>query len=237
PEVEHTYARSRELCRQSGETPQLFPTLYGLAAFHVVRGEYHIARELGEQLLRLAQGIQDPALLVTARHASGQTLFFMGELAPAREHLEQGIAVYDPQRHHSLALVYGTDQRVHCLGFLAYTLWYLGYPDQALQRIQEVLTSAQALSHPFSLAFALVMAARFHLFRQEVQVARELAEALTALCTEQGFVQRMAQGKILRCWVLAMQGQGEEEIAQVREGIAAFRATGAKMLRSYHLTL
>jgi hypothetical protein len=35
------------------------------------------------------------------------------------------------------------------------TLWYLGYPDQALQMGQQALTLAQDLSHPFSLAFAL----------------------------------------------------------------------------------
>ena len=52
--------------------------------------------------LSLAQSVQDPALLVEAHHALGQTLFFLGELALAREHLEQGIALYDPQQHRSL---------------------------------------------------------------------------------------------------------------------------------------
>src|SRR5262249_24819233 len=34
PEVEKTYARARELCQQMGETPQLFPVLWGLYAFY-----------------------------------------------------------------------------------------------------------------------------------------------------------------------------------------------------------
>ena len=63
PEVEQAYTRARELCQQVGETPQLFPVLFGLAAFHLVRGELQTARELSEQLLRLAQSVQDPALL------------------------------------------------------------------------------------------------------------------------------------------------------------------------------
>ena len=55
PEVEQTYARARVLCTQVGETPQLFPTLRGLCRFYCNRGALRTARELGEQLWRLAQ--------------------------------------------------------------------------------------------------------------------------------------------------------------------------------------
>jgi predicted ATPase len=61
PDVQATYARARELCQQLGETRQLFPVLLGLRGFHQVRGEFLAARELGEQLLGLAQREQDPA--------------------------------------------------------------------------------------------------------------------------------------------------------------------------------
>ena len=33
PEVERAYTRARELCQQIGETPQLFPVLWGLWGF------------------------------------------------------------------------------------------------------------------------------------------------------------------------------------------------------------
>jgi predicted ATPase len=49
PEVGQAYARARELCRQVGETPQLFPVLFGLWRFYLVRAEYQTARELAEQ--------------------------------------------------------------------------------------------------------------------------------------------------------------------------------------------
>ena len=35
-------------------------------------------------------------------------------------------------------------------------------------------------------------------------------------------------GTVLRGWALAMQGQGEEGMAQMRQGLVAFRATGAE---------
>src|SRR5262249_29921761 len=73
PEVRATYTRARELCHQLGETRQLFSVLFGLRTFHHVGGELRTARELGEQLLRLAQREHDPALLVDAYLALGST--------------------------------------------------------------------------------------------------------------------------------------------------------------------
>ncbi len=91
-----------------GETPQLFPVLLGLAAFHLcTRAEFQTARELSEQLLRLAQSVQDPALLVAAQNGWERPCIIWESLVLAREHLEQGIAVYDPQQHHAFASLYG----------------------------------------------------------------------------------------------------------------------------------
>ncbi len=105
PEVEKAYTRARELCQQLGETPQLFPVLWGLWDFYLVRAELQTGHELGEQLLTLAQRVHDPVLLLEAHNALGQTLCCLGEFAPAREHIEQGIALYDPQQHRSLAFL------------------------------------------------------------------------------------------------------------------------------------
>ena len=136
---------------QVGETPQLFPVLWGLAAVLLCReAELQTARELGEQLLSLAQSVQDPALLVEAHHALGETLFCLGEFVPAREHLEQGIALYDPQQHRSHAFLYGEDPGVACLAYAALVLWFLGYPDQALKRSHEALTLAQECLTPLA---------------------------------------------------------------------------------------
>src|SRR5712691_12687178 len=162
----------------------------------------------------------------------------LGEFARARGHLEQSIALYDPQQHRSLAfLLGGEDPGVACRGYMAWTLWMLGYPAQALQRMHEALTLAQELSSPFNLAFALCLAAKLHQFRREGQATQERAEAAMALGTEQGFPFFLAYGAILRGWVLAEQGQGEEEITQMHQGLATWRATGAEANRLYYLAL
>jgi predicted ATPase len=230
PEVERVYTRARALCRQVGETTQLFPVLWGLWLFYEVRGELQTARELAEQLLSLAQRQPDPAPVLAAHRAMGQTVYWQGELARARTSLEQGIALYDPQRHRSLAFHYSQDAGVGLRTFVAHVLWYLGYPDQAVVRMQEALTLACELAHPFSLAHALDHAAWLHQYRREGRLAQEQAEADMALCREQGFAFFLANGTILRGWALAAQGQRAEGMTQMHQGIATLRAIGVGVL-------
>src|SRR5262249_38839902 len=200
PEIERVYARARNLCQQVRETPQFFPVLWGLWVFYLVRAEFQRAHELGEQLMRLAQSAQDPALLLEAHLALGLTLLWLAELPDAREHLEKGFALYDPQQHRSHAFLYGQDPGVACLCWAAHVPWYFGYPDQALTRSYEALTLARKLSHPYSVAYALVQAAWLHQYRREGQASQELAEAAIALSSEQGFAFLLADGTTHLGW-------------------------------------
>jgi class 3 adenylate cyclase/predicted ATPase len=237
-EVGQAYARARELCRKVGETPHLFPVLFGLWAFCVVRAEHRTAYELGEQLLSLAKGVQDLTFLLQAHIAVGNSLSWLGEFASARKHLEQGIALYESPQHPPLTFLYGgIDPGVHGLSYTALALWLLGYPDQALKRSHEALARAQELSHPFSLAWALSFAAWLHQVRRERQATQERAEPAMTLSTEHGFPFWLGWATVLRGWTVAEQGQGEEGIAQIRQGMAAYQATGAELWRPYWLAL
>jgi len=237
-EVEQIYMRARVLCTQVGETPQLFPVLWGLREFYNTRGELQTARELGEQGLTLAQHQGDATLVLEAHAALAATLFYLGEFAAARSHAEQGLALYDPQQHRYLAYRgAGYDVGVLCLNHLSASLAYLGYADQALRRRREMVTLAQGLAHPLSLAAALSWTARFHQLRREPQVVHELAEAVIALATTQGFPQWWALGIVLWGWALAEQGQAAEGVAEIRQGLAAWRATGAEVGRQWRLLL
>jgi predicted ATPase len=233
--VKRTYDRALELCRQVGETPQLFSVLGGLCAYYGEQAELQTAQELAEQLLRLAQGVRDPLRLVWAHRAVGAILFRLGEWVPARTHLEQSVALYDPQQHRSYGFVY--DPGVSCLPVLAHVLWHLGYPDQALKRSDEALTLAQALSHPYSLTFALALSATLHHNRGERQTIQERAESMLVLSSEQGFPLWLAVGMIWQGWTLTERGQGAEGIAQMRQGLTAYQATAGALGRPYYLLL
>jgi len=229
PEVENVHRRARELYNEVGDSPQFFPMLFGLWAFYSVRAEYNTARELGEQLVSLAQSAQDSALLIEAHVARGNTLSFLGELVLAREQLEHAIALYDPQKYRSHAFIYAQDPGVHSLSYATLVLWLLGYPDQARKRSLEAFGLAQELSHPYSLAFALVHVLYVHRFSHEVKATQERAKELFALSTEHGFPITLAAGAAHLGWALAEQGLGEEGIIQIRQSIDTWRATGSTL--------
>jgi DNA-binding winged helix-turn-helix (wHTH) protein/predicted ATPase len=226
PEVEQTYARARALCAQVGETPQLFSTLRGLCRFYRSRGALATARELGEQLDRLAQRDGVPMHRLEAHDALGGTLFYLGEYADARTQLEQGIALTASTAQRELVLHHGVALGVRCLAMAAWTLWGLGYPAQALQRSQEALALAQTLAHPYSLALAQHYAACLHHHRREALAVQAQAEALIPLGSAQGFPLWVGFGTFWRGWVLAMQSRDVAGLAQMRQGLAMVDASG-----------
>jgi predicted ATPase len=236
PEVETTYSRARELCRRVGESPQLFSVVLGLRRFYFIRGEPQPALELGAQLLTLAQR-QDPSLLTLAHMMQGEILYALGEFAKAREHLEQGIAVYDTQQERPHVLVYGVDSGAACLSYGAIILWLLGHPDQALKMSRQALTLAQEVAHPYTLAMALTWASQFHQLRREERLTEERAEKALNLATAQQFPSWLAWGTILRGWALVRQGRGEDGIGRMRQGLETWRATAARAALPPMLTL
>jgi class 3 adenylate cyclase/predicted ATPase len=237
PEVEQTYARARALCEQVGETPQLFPALRGLCRFYQNWGALPTARELGEQLFRLAQHAAAPTHLLEAHDALGIILCNLGEYATARTHLEQGIALTDPAAQRALAFRQGEALGVRCLAVGANTLWCLGYPAQAVWRSQEALALAQELAHPYSLTVTRYWMARLHFLRREVPAVQEQADALLTLATAHGFPSFVAHGTCWHGWALAMRDQGETGMAQIHQGMAAVLATGETVSQPLHLVL
>ena len=245
PEVLQTYARARELCQLAGETPQVFQVLRGLWYFYLLRSELQIALELGEELLTLAEQVDDSVLRVESHYALGLTLNYLGQFEEAHTHLTRGIELYDPQYHHIHAFSYGLDPGVACRAYGAANLWFLGYSEQALQWSHEAVALAEELEHPFSLGFSLFITSWIPQFRREVRQTRERADACVTLAAEHGFLVFGSGGTIFRGWALAEQsataedGQGssENDIAEIQKGVTGWRATGAEALLPYYLAL
>src|SRR5262249_618895 len=225
-------------CDRVGEPPQLFRVLWGFWLIYNRRGDYQMMRALGEQLLSLAQRLEDPDLLLEAHHALWTSSFTGGELAAARAHQEQGLRLYDPQRHRAHAALYsGHDPGVCCRYRSGASLWLLGYPDQAVASSQAALALAQQLAHPLSLGVALYWAAMLHHMRREAPPTQARAEALMTIATDQGFSGLFAQAIPLLGWARAASGYREEGIMQIQQGLAAYEATGAARDRPYYLAL
>ncbi len=238
PAVEQVYARARALCQQIGETPQLFPVLWGLWAFHSTRAEYHQAWALSEQCLLVAQRAQDPALLLEAHRMVGETAWCRGEFTLAQQHLADGITLYDRRQHHSLASVYGGDDPRSRLpvpdGHYSVGVWLPR--SRAQERPPGPGLSSRVISS-LQLNLGSVECCLGASIPWETREVYEWAQAAMTHCTDQGLSMWAAIEMILRGWALAEQGQGEEGIVQVSQGLVAFRATGAEQTRSYFLAL
>jgi predicted ATPase/DNA-binding winged helix-turn-helix (wHTH) protein len=237
PEVERTYERARELCRCLGTVRELFPVLHGLWVFYEVRGELATARELADELLALAEKEGDRAFLLQAHHVMGETQYLQGELIPARVHLEQAITLYDPRLHRGLADLYGLDPGVVSGCYASWALGAVGRLDRADERSREALALARDASLPLSCAVALIAAASVAHGRGETRAMQEHSEAAIALSLRDGLPLQRARGAILHGWALVEQGRGEQGIAQIREGLQAYVATGARAGLQYFLAL
>ena len=225
-ELEQKYARAWALCQQLRQTARLCPILLGLGICAMGQGQLQKARELLEHALTLARQNQDGDSLMRAYTVLGITRLFLGEFAAAHAYFEQGVALAEGQTPHSAPGPAPWHPHLTCLGYDALTLWLLGYPEQAMQRSHAAMRLAQQWEHPYMRVSALRFAAILHQFRRETQQTQTYATAMLALAREQRFVAREAEAIRLQGWVLARQGQAEEGIHMIRQGLAAVRATG-----------
>jgi class 3 adenylate cyclase/predicted ATPase len=239
PEAERASRRALELFASAPrpDTAAHFQALYGLAYAYLIRGDLRRARPLAEQLLDLAERLRDAELLAYAHFEMGCELLWSAELVAARAHLEQGIALYDPEWGRPASSRYAFNCAENCHSFLTRVCWHLGYPDQALRHGGQAIAIAEDISHPFSQAVALGWTAALHQLRGETQRTQELAETLLAFATEQAFPFFVAHAMAFRGWALVKQGQSKEGVAQLREGLIAYRATGAELESSHWLGL
>ncbi len=235
-EVGQTWARARELCRQCGEAAHLFPIMFGLCVFHWVGGRHRQALDLGREFLAMA-GQQKDAAVIVAQRMTGGPLWCLGELEQARAHFEEIVSQHDSARHRPLAYLYGQEPGVVGRSFLAWALWQLGYPDQALKRCQEALSLAREVAHAPSQAYALAYAAILHTHLREPETVNNLAEAVIELTNEHGLAQFSSWGDVLQGWARAALGQTSDGIEQMRRGLAASLATGTEVLRPHYLAL
>jgi tetratricopeptide (TPR) repeat protein len=235
-EVVAVYQRAWELGERLGTRPGP-PVLRALAIASIARGAYPWARELGGQLLALGKREDDPMVRVEGNYVLGVTSFWLGEFAAARDQLESAIAEYLPERAASHLALYSQDPRIVCLSRLAYGLRFLEEPALAEERAGEALRLADELEHPFSLGYALHFTTWLAIDLGDESRARERAERMTALAEEQqlGFLQPM--GTVLRGWMLSGEGEPEQAVTLIREGIDVYTESGWTLYQPYCLAL
>ena len=237
PETRDMYDRALALCRKAGQTPGLFTCLLGLSRYHGVAGNYETSLKLAEELLAGAAAAQDTPLLLEAYRSMGGPLLGTGRLREAQTFWKRGLATYDPAQHERHAYSYGHDPAVALHSYLILTLWLLGYPDQALVQSQCLRDLILLFSHPTSLAYAHCFLAVSDCLRGDARNARYDTEEAIRLGQSYGLPSWVAMATALRGWALVEQGRTAEGLAQLREGITAWRARGFAHLTPLFLAL
>jgi len=237
PEVAEAYSRAEALCARVGPAPQLFWVLWGMWAFHLVRGDQHIALDAAKRVMDVARGETGSGLEVEAHFALGLTHYYLGDLAAARDHLEQAVAAYVPEAHHANASLSCQDVGVTSRSVLSMVLELLGEPEGALARSREAVELAERLRHPFSHAYALGCAAWLHAYRREPALMAARARELVALTRAQALDWWLIWGLIFDGYADIDAGRAREGAARMDEALALYRSVGTGMVVPYFLVL
>ncbi len=234
---EPIYTRARELARQVGGTPELFPALAGLAYANIVGGHMHEARTLAGELLELAQSQGDSSLLAVGHWLLAYPAWWQGDFVDVRTHSRQGLAASDPDQHHSFVAAYTQDAGIVC-GYLdALSDWVLGYPTQATAAMELLVARARGLGHPGSIATAVLMSAQLSQLRREPEPARIQAEEAMAVAAEHGLHAVTLWCLLPRGWAIAQLGDVAGGISDIREGMDRRRAFGMGAVWPWFLAL
>jgi tetratricopeptide (TPR) repeat protein len=229
-EAAQAFGRAGELCRGLADAAQQFRALWGLGAFHFVRGDQHQARQIADQALAVAHGSGDEDAAIEARYLSGIVSCARGDFASARVDLEQCTRLYGQQWRQRHWLLYGQDAKASALGWLAMVLCVLGEPEAALAHAQQALQWVRHATQPFLHARALASVGFVHFFRREPQLADEPLRGAIALCSEQRFAYFGAVVSAFHGACVCALGETERGVAMLQRSLGTLRDLGSEVL-------
>jgi tetratricopeptide (TPR) repeat protein len=222
-EVEDAYTRALELCEGRGEIPQLLPVLRGLASFYLYRAEFEKGARIGEQVISLGERNSDERMQVEGHLLLGANLAFLNDLRAGLDHIERGIAAYDPQRHKPGRFQLGNNPGVVCLTMSALVFWMLGFPDRSRSRANEAIALAKKLNHPSSAAYAEFHAGLIDLWIGDDGLAHSHAQAVLEVANQQDFEIWQVVGSCLRGAAMARLGLAGEGLAIIEQSMNTYQ--------------
>lgn len=243
PEVKAVYDKIATLLQQSESAPQLFDFLQAQWGSHLMQGEMTMARKFASQIELMAKNKGDVGSLRLASTASGATAFFLGDFNQSRTMLELPLTDDNhssQQLFELFSLQLDTVTRRACL---SWTLWALGYPDQARATIKEGLLLALAIEPRavFGIALAHFFLTCVYQFCGQVEEALEEAKVTIALADECGFESWAVIGTLWKGWAEVKLEQGNEGFTLMHQSMDRLSEMGGEkglnLPQSYLLAL
>lgn len=229
PEVRESYARAAVLARRVGQSDKLFPALYGLWWGTLLRADYEHSKDLARELLAQANASGIDAFKISAHRALGATLFYTGDFVEALEQQEQGLAIPKTASNRSQAMEFDVvDPWVTCGSYRAGTLWMLGRVKESQQQLQQSISTARELNHPFTLALTLGIGCWISQFSNDREHTRRYANEAIDISREHGFPFWSGWGTILRAWATGDEVDHDTRIGTMNRGLKDWQGSGTE---------
>jgi tetratricopeptide (TPR) repeat protein len=229
PDAKCAYERACELAQRLGDDRRRFQAVLGLWTGNTSRNSYDVGRNFSVELFRIAERLDDPELCLQAHRSAWITAIATAELSAAEDHIQRGMALYDPDKRAHAFLYFGHDAGVSGHGYNGIAQWLRGFPDQAAQSAMQAICLGGRLFHATSLAHALFLAAIVQYFRHDGAAVLQCSERLLPIADEQRLTFYGAAARVLRGWAIVERGDAEHGLVELRRGLDAFVATNSKM--------
>jgi predicted ATPase len=237
PNVGEIYMKARQYYDELGDSPDVAEVLWGLWTFHTLSGELETARDIAGEFLRLSERLPYPGLAMRGHWALEITNTHLGNFELAVDHYEKALALYDPALHRDDSFLYALNPGVAMPCFAAWSLWFLGREEEALQRMDEAVSRAVELSEPQGLAHAQLFASVLHQFRRDHRMAEHYADVGGEVSTAHKLILYVAMADVMKGWTLSEQGRVQEGVERMRKGLASLEASATALVRPYYLSL
>jgi len=237
-EVGAVYERARVLASELDSTADIVPPLVGLWLHHTGRAEHDRAAAVSDQLFEIARKENDTELLLQAHHAAWPTRGIAGQLEEACVLVENGLALYDEEKHRHHAQVFmGHDPAVcgHAVSIMNY--WSLGYPERAFRAARSGIDLARRLDHAPSLAHALLFFGDWQTFLHDAEQAKMTADELFSLAGTHDMQQPRIVAKRLHGWAACRTGDVAHGIQLQEQALADWQRLGSRVYVPFHLSL
>ncbi len=226
PETVAAFTRAHQLGAGAEDIYARFSANYGLWAGGYVHGDLTAMREPAQAFLRDVELQPGSPEAGAAHRVYGVTLWFTGNFIEARSHLEQALAIFDPERDRDLAFRFGQDVGVSAMVYLAIVLWPLGEVDRARELVGATATRIAALGHLATSTYGLMHSVMFEIIGRDVDRAAPLARALSSVAHEHGIALWIAFGAFLEAWVELRSGSPEIGLLNMRRAAALLQQDG-----------
>ncbi|MCK0150517.1 AAA family ATPase [Marivita sp. S6314] len=195
-----------QLTEEVHSSAEVFPIVWGLNAYHMIRGNVAANVHASERLVEYATQDAKHEHIVVAHTSRCLALYYAGRFEEALAHLRIMEAQYDASTDPELAHKYAVDRLVVGYQHGSWLLWLLGKADAAADMERKLFAHVSKHPHPYSYAQALTSGASIYVLRREPDLMLDRARAGTEFARNKGKDVWVDHGDFWIGWATSEQG-------------------------------